>query len=301
LEAVFPRYSDSSNEIGAERGWPVAVAYGIDVSIVTAKKIAHRGRLSRPCVLAGGILLAAAACNRQVDLGNIGDGGASLLWKATFEPGDLREWVSDGEGGTFAENTTLAPSATTVLAHTGLYAGSVTLSPNASMMSTNYLFRNQPSPSAAYYSAWFYVPSSITVSTWLSLVHFRGSPTGDGNNVTAIWDLNLYPTLAGGLAAQLYNYVTQVNSRQTFAAPIPVPLDSWVQFEVYFAKAADMTGRITVWQNGTQILDRPGVVTVPNDWLQWDAGGAAEELTPSPSTVYLDDAAISLIRLGPGS
>ncbi len=278
------------------------MAYGIDVSIVTANKIVHRGRLSRLYLLAGGALFATAACNRQVDLGNIGDGGASLLWKATFEPGDLREWDGDGKGGTFAENTTLPPSATTVVAHTGLYAGSVTLSPNASMTSTNYLFRNQPSPPAAYYSAWFYVPSSITVTTWLSVIHFRGSPSGDGSDVTGIWDLNLYPTLGGGLAAQLYDFITQVNVRQTLTVPIPVPVDSWVQFEVYFAKAVDMTGRITVWQNGTQILDRPGIATVQNDWLQWDAGGAAAaDLTPSPSTVYLDDAAISLTRLGPGS
>jgi hypothetical protein len=274
------------------------LAYGIEVSIVPAKKIVRRGRLSRLCVLAGGALLAAPACNRQVDLGEIGDGGASLLWKATFEPGDLREWIGDGEGGTFDENTTLAATATTVLAHTGLYAGSITLSPDASMMSTNYLFRNQPSPPTAYYSAWFYVPSSITVSTWLSLTHFRGSQTGDGNNLFAIWDVNLYPAVGGGLEAQLYDYVNQFNLRQP--VPISFPLDSWVQLEVLLTKSTDMTGRIAVWQDGTLILDRPGISTVQNDWVQWDAGGAAEAISPSPSTVYLDDAAISLIRLGPG-
>ncbi len=241
----------------------------------------------------------ASACDHRVDLGAIGDGAASMLWTATFEHGDLSEWEADGEGSTYSENITLDPSATTVVAHTGKYAGMITLSPSASMTSTNYLFRNQPSPPAAYYSAWFYVPSTIKVSAWLSLTHFRESQTDDGNNLSALWDVNLYPLPFGGLGAQLYDYVNHVNWVQP--NPVPFPVDGWVQLEVFLAKSTGPAGRIAVWQNGTLIFDRPGA-TVQNDWIQWDAGGASDpNLTPSPATLYIDDAAISTTRLGPGS
>jgi Polysaccharide lyase len=268
---------------------------------VSAKKNAVRGRVS--CSAAGiacalVALVETSACDRNVYLGNIGDGSASLLWSATFEPGNLSEWTGDEHGGVFSD-LNLMSTVTTAVAHGGRYAGLLTLSPGAGMTSTNYLFRDTPSPKAAYYSAWFYIPSTVAVGTWLSLTHFRGSPTGDGNNPTAAWDVNLYPRADGSLSAQLFDYSKRVNMQEV--NPMPVPLDTWVQFEVYFVKATDLTGQIQVWQDGALIIDHLGVQTVKNDWLQWDAGGACDALTSSPATVYVDDAAISTVRVGIGS
>ena len=39
------------------------------------------------------------------------------------------------------------------------------------------------------------------------------------------------------------------------ANPIPVPVAQWVHFEIFFRKATDTTGRITIWQDGVEILD----------------------------------------------
>jgi hypothetical protein len=269
------------------------------LSDVNRKKTVRREPWGWLSVLVGCALLAGPACAQKVDLGAIGDGGASMLWSATFERGDLSEWTGDGQGGTFNENTLVAPAVTTALAHGGRYAGALTFSPTASMPSTNYLFRDQPSPPEAFYSAWFYVPSTIAVANWLSLTHFRESQTGDGNNLTAAWDLNLYPRPDGSLAAQLYDYIHLFNARET--TPIPVPVDTWVQFEVYLKKATDDSGQVIVWQDGALILERLGLPTVITDWVQWDAGGAADASTPGPATVYVDDATISTVRIGPGS
>lgn len=246
-------------------------------------------------------LLAGAACARQADLGSIGDGPASVLWRGTFEPGDLSEWTGDGEGNAFTPTGGDKPLATLAMAHSGRYGGQFTIAPKASMASTSYLFRNQPSPPQAYYSAWFYVPSTIAIGAWLSLTHFSGSDTGDGKSLSAIWDVNLYPLLGGGVAAQLYDYLgLGFNLRQTI--PVPFPLDTWVQLEVYLSKAVGPTGEVTVWQDGVQILQRLNIQTVSNDWMQWDAGGAADATTlPSPAFLYMDDAAISLVPVGPGS
>jgi hypothetical protein len=239
----------------------------------------------------------APACGRQVFLGNIGDGGDAVLWRATFEPGDLSEWVGDGEGGTYVMNGT-APVATRDLAHKGQYAGVSTVTPTVGTPSLDYLFRHQPSPPEAYYSAWFYISSTFVVKNWLSVSHFRGSTTGDGNNLVPLWDVNLYSRVDGSLVAQLYNYTAKTNLGEV--VPAPVPVDSWVQFEVYLRKAPDATGSIAVWQNGVLILDEPAVATAPNDWIEWDTGGSSDDITPSPAAVYIDDAAISLVRLGTG-
>jgi len=82
------------------------------------------------------------------------------------------------------------------------------------------------------------------------------------------------------------------------ANPIPVPLGRWVHFEIFFRKASDTTGRITIWQDGVQILDHANVATAPTDLLQWDAGGGSNDISPAPAAVYFDDATISLARVG---
>jgi hypothetical protein len=254
-----------------------------------------RRSMSRLTLAGCGVLLA-GGCGRQVYLGDIGDGAASLLWSATFEVGDLSEWSGDGHGGTFVDNTPVAPAATLTVAHHGRYAGMATVTPVPGTASINYLFRDQPSEPAAYYSAWFYIPSSFTVKSWLSLIHFNGSGSGDGKNLSAIWDLNLYPRADGSLVAHLYDFVSQTNLEQTLPAPVPVA--TWVHFEVFFRKAADATGEVAVWQDGVSILDRRNVMTAATDWVQWAAGVSSDDVAPPTAVVYVDDAAISLSRLG---
>jgi hypothetical protein len=82
--------------------------------------------------------------------------------------------------------------------------------------------------------------------------------------------------------------------------PVPVPSGKWVQFEVLLRKATDDTGRFAVWQDGALIVDIENVQTAENDWAQWNVGASSDEIAPSPALIYIDDAAISLVRLGPG-
>jgi hypothetical protein len=243
--------------------------------------------------------LAAPACGKNVYLGDIGDASSSLLWRATFEPGDLSEWVGDGQGGTYVANAPAPPAAARGLAHNGQYAGLATFTGMTGTPSIDYLFRHQPSPPEAYYSAWFYIPSSFVVKGWLSVTHFRGSSTGDGNNLVPLWDVNLYPRPDGSLVAHLYNYTTMTNLEEV--VPVPVPLDTWVQFEVLLHKAADASGRVAVWQDGVLVVDWQAVISAPTDWVEWDAGGSSDGVAPSPAVLYIDDAAISLARVGTGN
>jgi hypothetical protein len=251
-----------------------------------------------PLVLAvAGALLAMGGCSREVHLGSVGDGAANLLWSATFEPGDLSEWRGDGQGGIDAQNILVSPSVTADVAHGGAYAGKSTVMPAAGMDSLNYFYRIEPSPDAAYYGVWIYIAPGFAVGSWLSVVHFRGSHTAEGTNTFAFWDINLYPQPDGSLTAQLYNYVTLYDRQQT--NPIPVPIGRWVHFEVFLKKAFDATGQLKVWQDDVEILDAEGVITaVDTAWMEWCVGGASDNIFPAPGLVYIDDATISVSRLG---
>jgi len=280
---------------------------------------------------AGGIALVATSCDQHVGLGviptssggkggdgstgsggradNGGNGGAgsagrggnggatTVLWKSTFETMDLSEWTSDAAGGYLGD----PPSVGTDVVHRGKAATKLTVAPKPGQISVMYLFREAPSPTEAYYSAWFYLPSTFTIpafTNYLSLFHFNASTTGDGKSLTPLWDLNFFPE-AVGLVPQLYSYTSgqiarQSNSQATWTAP----RDTWFHVEMLFVKSSTATGHITVWFDDNLVIDLNKVVTVPNDWLQWNAGGGADVIQPSPTSIYMDDAAISTTRLG---
>lgn len=246
----------------------------------------------------GVCLATAAGCNSHVHLGDLADGGTKVLWSATFEAGDLSEWTSDGHGGVSMENVVAGPSVVAAPVHGGRFAGRVTTSPPLGMVSSNYLFREAPSPPEAYYSAWFYVASDFTVGYWLSLIHFRSSATGDGRNPYATWDMNMNTRPNdGALIPKLYNFVTQVNYDQAPPA-LAFPVGRWVHLEVFLKKAADQTGRIALWMDDVLLREVNNISSGSTSWVQWSIGVSSSDIDPVPGTVYVDDAAISLTRLG---
>jgi hypothetical protein len=276
------------------------LAYGIDVSNEDATDFVGSIRFGCSSGLLFLAALSGAGCSQNANLGSIGDGPASLLWKATFEGGSFSEWTSDGHGGPYVENAgNLEPYLTQMTTHRGSSFAAVVTAVPTSMTSIMYLSRDQPTPQAAYYSAWFYVPSSISVPAgyYLSLCHFRSRDQDATDSLTGYWDVNLSPQVGGGLAAQIYDFKNMVNTPQLFT--VLFPQDQWVQLEVYFVKATDQTGQLTVWQQGVQILSRLAVKTLRTDYLQWEVGAASNGISPPAASVFVDDAAISLVRLGP--
>ncbi len=256
--------------------------------------------------------LGAAGCGRSVHLGQLGDGGggppdtgngspdatdggSNVLWQATFEPGDLSEWMADGNGGAYVVGAGVAPAVTTAFAHRGSYAGIAAVMPTASVVADSYWFRTQPSPDAAYYSAWYFISGSIQVQSWLSLIHLRVSTSGDGHNLVPVWDFNANQRPDGSLVPHLYNFLMKVNfEQQTLAA---WPRATWFHLEMYLRKSPT-NGQITIWQDDVQVLNVTGVPTASTDWIEWAVGNASDGISPSPAIVYVDDAAISLTRLG---
>jgi hypothetical protein len=255
-------------------------------------RFAFRASLVVAVMLVGG-------CGRRVYLGNLGDGGgAGILWQATFEPGDLSEWVADGGGGVYTDGRAPDPVATQDQFHRGRYGGLATFSPASATATFSYLYREQPIPAQAYYAAWFFIPSSLQVRSFLSLLHFGYHPAAGDPSTIALWDFDLQPETDGSLVPRLYQ--TGAANPIVPQPAVAVPPATWVHFELLFKKAADATGQIVAWQDGVQIMSVSNVVTAPTDWIQWDVGGGSlDVITPSPLSIYVDDATISSTRVGP--
>jgi hypothetical protein len=75
-----------------------------------------------------------------------------------------------------------------------------------------------------------------------------------------------------------------------------IPIAAWFRIEVFFRRAADATGEVTLFQDGRQIASVSGVITDKWNWGQWYVGNLADGLTPSESTVYVDDVSIRETR-----
>ena len=199
-----------------------------------------RARPSFCPMLAACVALGATACGRHVYLGSAGDGGGSgILWQATFETGrsvgvagGRQRRHLHGQPGRRARPEP-GPGAPR---H---YSGVATFAP-MTVTSFSYLFREQPSPPEAYYGAWFFIPASVQVGSWLSLHHFGYHRTAGAPETTPLWDFNVYPGPDGNLIAHLYDSMAVANTDQT--NPIPVPVARWVHFEIFYRKARGRDG-----------------------------------------------------------
>jgi hypothetical protein len=228
------------------------------------------------------------------------DGRASVLWSATFEPGDFSEWESDGQGGTYNSlNTSHIVSAEQ--AHSGVNAAKLTIDPTNSIVEDIYLFRGisgaPAAQSEAYYAAWFYIPNPYIESFYWNIFHFLDGGTVDRLSLVEIWDVDLRSNDTGALVPYVYDFLAR--RQRDEPTPIPVPIGKWFHIEVLLLLASDATGRFAMWQDGVPVIDLRDVVTSNSPWIQWSVGSTSTDIMPAPSDLYIDDVTMSLARVGP--
>jgi hypothetical protein len=219
-----------------------------------------------------------------------------IVWWTDHETGSFTDWDDGGWHW-----TTEGGSATIVALPSPARSGSHSfesrvISPGVGIQSGAQGSRGEL-PSAAYYSAWFYLPAAITSTSYLVLCKFRSrrDPT-DQATITNAWDIDITTNSSGTMFFSLYDHAS-ASALEDYAHAIP--LRTWFQVEVYLRAASDATGEITVWIDGVQgfhVLER---ATMPSSYVEWGVGGIAETITPDPTTLYIDDVAISKRRLGP--
>jgi len=246
---------------------------------------------------AAGLALAAfvAGCGPKLSV------GSDVLWSATFESGSFSEWTDVGRG---PEAFPEAGDSTVVShdrPHDGNYSAKLTIDTSmAGEQQNTLLSRVGGLPVEGYYSAWYYLPSAVTVGTYWVIFKFRlRTNASDDSTTTEFYDLDLINSSPGQMSLVLYNHRTAVHEIPLDVPHPSVPVGAWFQIESFYRNVQDNTGRLTFWLNGQPIIDIAGQPMAPTPWIEWEVCSIGEDLMPSPAVIYIDDCALSQARVGP--
>jgi hypothetical protein len=223
----------------------------------------------------------------------IGGGGASmtagssnraLLFEARHEV-DFSEWTSDGDDEGYLYCPDDLGVVTNTRAHSGSGSVAISIDTGGGATPICQMLRRTPAPSA-YYGAWFFVEHDHEALDWWTIFFFK-------TKTTSHWDLGLYRD--GYTSFGLYDHA---HDESTTAPAMPrLPIARWFHLEAYLVYAADTPTELELWLDGSSML-RLTLDEAPPD-LFWGLGNEAAGLSPSDSTLYIDDVTISLSRLGP--
>ena len=226
----------------------------------------------------------------------------AIVWKATHEKGDLREWKEHGDF--IQQGQSAYYSMVTSPVHSGKYAVGLTIDTQGASRSGNfaaYLFYWDQLPNQGYYySAWYYIPTGTRPEEWWNIWQWKSTSDGNTDNSVPMYSLDLGEKSNGELALSLF-YRPDINGKIIYRQNIKnLPTNKWVQIEAYYKKASNNSGEVIVWQDGVEIFKLTNVTTtLKNNTVYWSVSHYTNSIRPSPSTIFIDDAAISTQRIGP--
>jgi hypothetical protein len=224
--------------------------------------------------------------------------GSGILWTGDHEEGSLADWSLGSGGGEFND---AGPDSTPSQdrAHSGRWSARMTV-PNGSLGTRLFRWAEAMQHRSLYYSGWFYVPSPFS-SQWNTFFEYK-SKTSTRND--PFWFLQLHRRSSNG---PMYLVLTRANQSIDGGANytqnvMDFPTGQWVHVEIFLKQSTTVPdGEIAVWQDGVELYRRVNVWTKYPDGIQaWAACNYGAGLPPSHS-IYVDDAAISLTRVGPGA
>jgi hypothetical protein len=219
---------------------------------------------------------------------------SAILWRANHERGDLREWAAGGCGGEFNNGAAYTEYSSGAQNGTGrMRLGVPNMNTGNSEGARAFRWCEAQRHRALYYSAWYYIPETVRVDRWWWLMEWKSAGSYNAKFGLAVGnrpDGQMYIFLERGQDSGGGRWRQALKN---------LPAHQWVHLEAYYAKAADASGRVTVWQDGVQILDLAGVQTANSEDLQWAVVNYGQFTSPSSVEIYVDAAAISTSRLGP--
>jgi hypothetical protein len=215
------------------------------------------------------------------------DGSVPMPWTTGFEDGFCNYTLPSGFCvATGSSSYTLVTSPV----HSGQYAAAFTVPGTLDGGSQARCVEQGVFPDAAYYGAWYFIPKSeLNIGVW-NLFHFQGGVPG--TTLHGLWDVSLVNSADGGVHIAFFDFL---NGTTPDVSAVPsIPIGRWFQLEVYFKRASDTKGQLTVLQEGVVAVDLNALETDDTHWGQWFVGNFANALLPPNSTVYVDD-----ITIGP--
>lgn len=237
---------------------------------------------------------------------------SNILWSADHEEGDLSDWYTPSGGGEFNSGGGVSTASTDV-ARSGRYSAKATITAPPTAGVRLFRWRESRANPEAYYSAWYYFPRIYRPSWWI-IFQFK-SRAGSTLDPDPFWFVQVGNRADG----TMYLYLTWwygpwpngtvegphqgefggQDYRQTIK---DLPVGQWVHIEVFLRQSAGFDGQIIVWQDGVEILRQDNVKTrYPFMGDEWAPSNYSASISPSPATIYIDDAVISTTRVGPGT
>ena len=246
-----------------------------------------------------------------------------------MEDGTLDEWSFD-EGGHLANSGVREAIASTDVARTGTQSLRATIwtpsLPKSGVRAFRYLEPSQHRE--LYFSAWFFIPRSFEQTgegLYWNVFQFKSTPIDRESDplwvfdlikqedstfrVRAVWGAGgttaAGPFEGSGVGEQYFSN----NSTVGFSWPgepsttTPVPIGEWFELRAFLRQSKDFDGRLTFWLNGEELFDFESIRTAyPNapagqSWggnNGWSVNNYSDGLDPSPATIYIDDAEISI-------
>ncbi|RYZ03397.1 MAG: hypothetical protein EOO73_27755 [Myxococcales bacterium] len=231
--------------------------------------------------------------------------GDDLLWTADTESGNLEQWTGKGAGEALAPVApaledmpdTGRPSSvevTTEAAHRGGYAVKLV---NPTGWNDDFegpeLVHDVGPLADAYYSAWYLVPEEQRVIPYLTVMRLRSrDETGKLENGE---ELQLRSLASGEYVLSVFSNNAGFLLEPVADPPPLVAAGRWFHLEARYEPQS--AGRLRVWLDGTLRYDltgRPGATTPELVFGVCNAG----QLSDAAVVLFVDDAAISLSRVG---
>lgn len=241
--------------------------------------------------------------------------GAQILWTADMETGDISQWDHNAPWRSGPGLTDYRISSTEV--HTGRNSLATSIDTRIGTAgirwARRYIDGDTPLlPDEAYYSVWLYLPGPFSSQWWNFMQWKRSYQRPGGGSSDPVASVNFEERSGSDALYFSLNYkVGNDGGYKTpgwgnaAASPIDIPLRQWVHLECKYRWSIVPDGEITCWQDGEEIWSLNGIKT-EFDYIgdafprQFSVNSYANDVSPSPYTLYLDDAAISLSRLGNG-
>jgi hypothetical protein len=232
-----------------------------------------------------------AACGPTLDL------GSNVMWATDHESGELDDWYADGKGGLLPMD---GANSTVEIADDRAHSGRYSLKMTDLAMSDSDgpgIYRELQSPPDAYYSAWYYLPQLYQTNSQWTIQKFRSRSDADPSAISHGHDLNLRTLPGGQVVLYIFSHDPEYLQAPLSDPPAFVPVETWFHVEVFYRPRTDETGKILVWLDDRLAYDLEDRRTTGSDDVLWDPCNIGEDIQPAPPILYLDDAAISLVRV----
>jgi len=258
-------------------------------------------RLTLACIAASVSITTCGSTSSPVSATSSAPRG-TLLWAADHETANMSQWYTDGGGGEFnsgAASSTASPD----VAHTGGYSAKATIVTPGTSGVRLFRWNESRATPEAYYSAWFYFPRSYRIPDWWNIFSFK-SRNGPVVN-DAFWELEIGNRPGGAMYLYLdwWNGLTiegphrgEFGGRSYNQGVKDIPVANWTHIEVFLRQSGAFDGQVIVWQDGVELFNVKAVRTrypPPNGVAnEWSVNNYGDAITPSPTTIYIDDAEI---------